>query len=67
MSNVVNLRPQTKTVLTHLNRGKELSQAQAQSRYGIACLSKRISELRAAGVNVKTREKRDGSGVMYFI
>jgi len=67
MSNSVNLRPQAKTVLSHLNRGKELSPAQARSRYGIACLSRSISEIRAAGVNVKTREKRDGSGVMYFI
>lgn len=66
MSNV-NLSPQSLKVLNLLRSGKEISQAQAASKYGVQSLSKRISDIRKVGVVVKSRPKKDGSGVMYYI
>ncbi len=48
-------------VLTYLRgTGRELSAAQAESRFGIQNLSARMSELREGGFRVRTRTNTTG-------
>lgn len=42
--------------------GRELTVAQARSQYGIGNLRARVSELRQAGLNVRTRKNYRGAG-----
>lgn len=54
---------QARQVLKHLRSGKTLSQAQAWSRWHIACLAERIRDLRLKGYPITTTmvsRKRDG-------
>ena len=54
-------QPQNKFLETHLRGTKrQLSQAQAEATYGIKNLTARISELRAAGLNVHTGTNKEG-------
>ena len=41
--------------------GRSLSAAQARSTYGIKCLTARISEMRNAGLTVRTRKNTTGN------
>ena len=52
---------QTEQVITYLRgTGRELSAAQAQSRFGIKNLSARMSDLREDGFRVRTRTNSTG-------
>ena len=54
-TNLVKVKNQVSFLERYLRgTNKTLSVAQAQANYGIAKLTARISELRAAGLNVKT-------------
>ena len=58
---------QTDQVLTYLRgTGRELSAAQAQSRFGIKNLSARMSDLREGGFRVRTRKNTVG-GTSYAV
>lgn len=39
-------------IMAHLMTGKTITNMQAYDEYSITCLSQRISELRASGVNI---------------
>ena len=39
-------------IMAHLMAGKTITNMQAYDEYSITCLSQRISELRASGVNI---------------
>ncbi len=58
-------------VLRHLREVGTLTGAQAMQSYGIAHLASRISELRAAGVNIigttETTKNRYGETVRYMV
>ena len=45
-------------ILTHLKRARSISQREAIIEYSIQSLTKRISELRQLGYNIKTVHKR---------
>jgi Helix-turn-helix domain len=53
------MKPQTKTVLSFLSRGRTLTALQALQRFGIARLAARIDEIRHAGYAVHTRLVRE--------
>jgi len=53
---------QKQQVLTYLRgTGRELSPAQAQSRFGIKNLSARMSDLREDGFRIRTRTNTKGT------
>ena len=53
MTDTRKLKPTyAQTIMTHLLAGKTITNMQAYDEYSITCLSKRISELRASGVNI---------------
>lgn len=49
---------QLQTILSHLKRTKSISQREAMIDYSIQSLTKRISELREMGYNIKTVHKK---------
>ena len=61
-TNLVKVKNQVSFLERYLRgTNKTLSIAQAQANYGIAKLTARISELRAAGLNVKTITNTSGN------
>ncbi len=61
-TNLVKVKNQVSFLERYLRgTNKTLSVAQAQANYGIAKLTARISELRAAGLNVKTITNTSGN------
>ena len=61
-TNLVKVKNQVSFLERYLRgTNKTLSVAQAQANYGIAKLTARISELRAAGLNVKTIVNTSGN------
>ena len=61
-TNLVKVKNQVSFLERYLRgTNKTLSVAQAQANYGIAKLTARISELRAAGFNVKTITNTSGN------
>ena len=62
---------QNERVLRHLREVGALTGAQAMRDYGIAHLASRISELRAAGVNIigttETAKNRYGETVRFMV
>lgn len=53
------LTPQARKVLSHLERGKGLSQMEALTVYSIFRLASRINELRDAGYEITSEIKQD--------
>lgn len=49
---------QLETILSHMKRAKSISQREAMIDYSIQSLTKRISELREMGYNIKTVHKK---------
>lgn len=49
---------QNETILQHLKKAKSISQREALVDYSIQSLTKRISELKALGYNIKTTFKK---------
>jgi biotin operon repressor len=49
---------QLNIILAHLKRTKSISQREAMIEYSIQSLTKRISELRGRGYNIKTIHKK---------
>jgi biotin operon repressor len=49
---------QLQTILSHLKRAKSISQREAMIDYSIQSLTKRISELRDMGHNIKTIHRK---------
>jgi hypothetical protein len=61
-TNLVKVKNQVSFLERYLRgTNKTLSVAQAQANYGIAKLTARISEMRAAGLNVKTITNTSGN------
>ena len=61
-TNLNKVKNQVSFLEKHLRgTGRTISVAQAQANYGIAKLTARISELRAAGLNVKTITNTSGN------
>jgi phosphoribosylformylglycinamidine (FGAM) synthase-like amidotransferase family enzyme len=61
-TNLNKVKNQTSFLEKHLRgTGRTISVAQAQANYGIEKLTARISELRAAGLNVKTITNTSGN------
>jgi hypothetical protein len=61
-ANLAKVKNQTVFLETYLRgTGKTLSAAQASANYGIKKLTARISELRAAGLQVKTIKNSTGN------
>lgn len=54
------MKPQTRSVLTYLSRGRSLSALQALGSLGVYRLAARIDELRDAGYPVQTRLVKQG-------
>lgn len=53
----MNSNSQLAKILAHLRRAKSITQREALLDYSIQSLTKRISELRARGYNIKTVKK----------
>lgn len=49
---------QNEIILNHIRRAKSISQREALIDHGIQSLTKRISELRGMGYNIKTVHKK---------
>jgi phosphoribosylformylglycinamidine (FGAM) synthase-like amidotransferase family enzyme len=61
-TNLNKVKNQTSFLEKHLRgTGRTISVAQAQANYGIAKLTARISELRAAGLNIQTVTNSSGN------
>lgn len=54
MNTVLKLKPQTASVLRHLESGQSITDARARKLFGITRLSARIGELKEAGFPVQT-------------
>lgn len=59
------LYPQTQTILEHLKNYGHITPVEAGAVYKVRSLSKRISEIKAAGHKVKTQLKADACGQRY--
>lgn len=49
---------QNQILINHLKKAKSISQREALIDHGIQSLTKRISELRTLGYNIKTQHKK---------
>jgi hypothetical protein len=61
----INLAPQCRTILTHLKRGKTITNNESMLVYGIYRLSDVINKLRNKGYDIETEVKRDEVGRRY--
>lgn len=57
MKTQINRNTQLAKILSHLRRAKKITQREALIDYSIQSLTKRISELRELGYNIKTQFK----------
>lgn len=58
------MTPQVQTVLDIMTRDGGITHLTA-THYNIGCVRKCVSELRAAGIKIKTVKRKDASGKMY--
>jgi hypothetical protein len=61
----INLTPQCRTILTHLKRGKTITNNESMLVYGVFRLSDVIFKLRQARYNIETHVKKDEVGRQY--
>lgn len=61
----LNLPPQARTILAHLEAGKAITPLKAQNVYNIWRLSDVIYKIRNAGHDVLTDDRKDESGKKY--
>lgn len=59
------LKPQTRTILSHLQRRGSISPMEAQTAYGNTRLAAAIRDLRVAGFRITTELKRDEAKHQY--
>lgn len=64
-SDGLGLKPQAKTILTHMRRRGSISPMQALLTYGIPRLAACVYDLREAGIGVKTEMRKDEAGHQY--
>jgi len=57
MTAIPRLTPQAHTVLTHIKKAGSISQREAIVDHSIQSLTRRITELRDAGFNIKGEQK----------
>lgn len=65
LATMINLYPQTRKVLAHLERTGSISPLEAFGVYRITRLAARIKELRDVGFNIVTDLKEDATGTRY--
>jgi hypothetical protein len=65
IANDLRLSPQARTVLLHLEKYGSISPSEAQVSHHIFRLAARILELRKAGYEITTENKRDAAGQPY--
>jgi hypothetical protein len=65
LASVLQLKPQTRTVLAHLESGDSISPLEAWAVYGISRLAARIYDLRKAGYEIERELRRDKAGHPY--
>lgn len=61
----IQLAPQARTVLLHLEKRGSISPLEAQGTYGITRLAARIHDLKQAGYPVKAEMRKDAAGKPY--
>lgn len=61
----INLAPQCRRILSHLRRGKTITNNESMLVYGIYRLSDVINKLRNKGYDIETELKRDEVGRRY--
>jgi hypothetical protein len=59
------MTPQMKTLLEHLQKHNNISQAEASLLYKIRALPRRISDLKEAGINIRRELRVDPTGDRY--
>lgn len=59
------ISPQAALVLDYLSVGRKLTPIIAHTTLGVASITARVTELRQAGVAIKTTRKRDHLGRQY--
>lgn len=64
-SNLVNDKPMGQLIKEHLESGMSITNIEAQALWRCRALPKRISELRAAGMNIKAERRKDSTGQTY--
>jgi hypothetical protein len=65
LANDLKLSPQCRTILRHLEKGKTISPLESLMVYGIYRLAARIMEIRDAGHDVITHNRKDERGKKY--
>jgi hypothetical protein len=65
MTQTVNKKTMIQMIAQHLLREKSISNVEAQNLYRCRALPKRISELRAAGMDIRPIWKKDITGQRY--
>lgn len=64
-ANTVNDKPMRDLVREHLERGRSITNVEAQAMWRCRSLTKRISELRDEGMNIVAERRRDSTGQTY--
>jgi len=65
MSNPINERPMGALILSRLQKGKSITNIEAQALWRCRALPKRISELREQGHDIKAEWRKDSTGQSY--
>lgn len=63
--NLVNSKSMRALLRTHLKSGRTITNVEAQAMWRCRALPKRISELRAEGMNILSERNRDSTGQTY--
>ena len=64
-TNTVNDKPMSVLLREHLDSGKSITSIEAQALWRCRSLTKRISELRRKGMNIKADWRNDSTGQRY--
>lgn len=64
-TNQINDKPMGTLIREHLETGKSITNIEAQALWRCRALPKRISELKAAGLNIVSERRTDSTGQSY--
>lgn len=65
MSHIPPLTPQARTVLSHLQRAGSITNVEANAVHCVRSVSRRITELRGHGLDIRKEHRRDTRGQRY--
>lgn len=65
IAQTINRKPMRDLIRDHLRSGRSISNVEAQAMWRCRALPKRISELKAAGMNIVSERCKDSTGQLY--